>query len=412
MEAFIYSLSNAFRIYVLSQLTTRLLRCEPKRKNIALFAYIAYFLLNSGCFLFSNNQYLNLASNLLPYFCITFLYPVKLLKKGIVSVAVYAIQMFCDGIMYSVNRTFFFDHIFIGSGTATALMIYCVYLVMKRRDFSGENSFVKNGYLIAALIIPLGSIIIALLMFDSYNVRMVVSSAFLLLLNILIFYMYDAIQKYYIEQNERDRVEQQMYAYQAQLKNMYESQTKISCLKHDLDKHLYHLHFLLDTQQYDKAMEYIDSEQECTQTANLIVSTGNSEIDSLLNYKLGETMRSGAELTTKINLPAAIGISNFDLIVILGNLLDNAIEGLNKSDFHELFVSIHYHTDILYIEVSNSCAEGCCVSNMTTKHDKALHGFGLKSVQAAVKKYNGIVRREIADGKYTVSVMLYNSAMQ
>ena len=81
------------------------------------------------------------------------------------------------------------------------------------------------------------------------------------------------------------------------------------------------------------------------------------------------------------------------MVTILGNLLDNALEAAKTSTQKTVTFETDYRNDFSVIIISNSCDTNPILNGKTlpstTKANKQLHGFGLKSVRNTLKKYNG-----------------------
>lgn len=136
-------------------------------------------------------------------------------------------------------------------------------------------------------------------------------------------------------------------------------------------------------------------------------------VDSILNYKIDEAQKRGIKVDLDVDIPEKLNIQPFDLNIILGNLLDNAIEAVSKLERNKVIkASIKLDRNILYINISNPF-DGNIIykkSNLKTTHkDKENHGFGLKSVKKAISKYNGIMNVYHTDSIFNVDVLLYNN---
>ena len=105
-------------------------------------------------------------------------------------------------------------------------------------------------------------------------------------------------------------------------------------------------------------------------------------------------------LRTIILLPASISIKEEDLLAILNNLLDNAIDACKKESDKKLFIQMITIKSFLKITIKNSCSENVFLQNPhleTKKSDRSYHGFGLKIVQKIAKSYHGTLRTEQID---------------
>lgn len=84
-----------------------------------------------------------------------------------------------------------------------------------------------------------------------------------------------------------------------------------------------------------------------------------------------------------------------DLFAIFCNAMDNAIEavqGLQDQDKRMIAVSVWERSGLALFQFENyfeNRLEMVDSIPVTTKKDKDFHGFGMKSIQYAVQKYNG-----------------------
>ena len=140
-------------------------------------------------------------------------------------------------------------------------------------------------------------------------------------------------------------------------------------------------------------------------------NTGNLIIDSTVNSKLQDTKEMGIEVACNVVLPASIEVNTDDMVVILGNLLDNAIEACERvktTKYIKLFMK--YETGCIIIRIKNSYDQILNKDGgkiVTRKKDKTLHGIGIKSIKSTVDKYNGTIEI-LSEGKeFIVDIMFY-----
>lgn len=202
---------------------------------------------------------------------------------------------------------------------------------------------------------------------------------------------------------EKDRIALQMQTVQHQMEIMEQSQAQIRFLKHDMKNHLQHMNQLLLEHDTDALRQYM---QEVTQHLDIsqeFVSSGNRDIDSLLNYKLMTAQQLGAEIVTDLRIPAELQIPAFDLNVILGNLLDNALEAMKECENRRITVSMRYESGVLYIVIQNTCKDA--PPSVSVKG--AGHGIGLQSVRRTLEAYHGELKTNYENHLFTAAVILY-----
>lgn len=192
--------------------------------------------------------------------------------------------------------------------------------------------------------------------------------------------------------------------------------------RHDYHNHIQALKAYMELAQYDEVKKYIDMLEEDLSAVDMVLRTGNVMVDAILNSKLTLIREKGIEVSATAVVPEDITVSGVDLSVLIGNLLDNAMEAsMRVPDEKKRFIRIYI--DIvkkqLYICVTNSM-DGRAVKTAgifrTTKagdgSGQRVHGFGLISIDRIVSKYNGYVNRQAEDGVFATEVMLPLIPMQ
>lgn len=112
-----------------------------------------------------------------------------------------------------------------------------------------------------------------------------------------------------------------------------------------------------------------------------------------------------------MSIPSGLSFPSFDLTVILGNLIDNALEAVAFVD-EDPFIDfrINCSKGLMIIKISNPYKIAVNMENgkiITSKKDTANHGIGLKSVKEALNKYNGITKIETDQNIFTITAALY-----
>lgn len=209
--------------------------------------------------------------------------------------------------------------------------------------------------------------------------------------------------------SEQQDLAQRVQLYQNQLTLMEESQQSICSLRHDMKHHLSFLRSCLTKEDISRALRYLDETEKCIKMSENFIHSGNHTVDSILNYHLSRAAQLGCELSTKIMIPSTLEISDFDLNILLGNLLENALDALQQVEQRTLDIYIHYEINILYISIYNSFdgvyqkREG---KYFTMKKDAKNHGYGLRNVQAVLDKYNGVSHFTTEECSFKADIIL------
>ena len=213
-----------------------------------------------------------------------------------------------------------------------------------------------------------------------------------------------------------NRINKKMAAFQADLidkhyaevENMYR---QVRGWRHDYKNHIQTLKAYMSVNEYDKANAYLDMLDEDLTSVDTIMKTGSVIIDAILNSKISLANAKKIDVNVKAAVPENLNISEIDLCVIIGNLLDNAIEACEKiTDGGEKFIRIFMgiKNTQLYIFIANTAPGGkqIKVNGRFATKKSGYHGFGLARIDKVVEKYRGYVRRGSEDGAFTTEILL------
>lgn len=140
--------------------------------------------------------------------------------------------------------------------------------------------------------------------------------------------------------------------------------------------------------------------------------SGNRTLDVLIDKHIAECEIKNTVFAYDVKSNNLIEIEPFDLVTVLGNLLDNALEAAQNSTAKTVSLETDFRNGFSVIIVSNSCDTDPLGKSSgllaTTKSNKRLHGYGLKSVTKTVKKYNGDIAFDYDPEakKFVVTVMI------
>lgn len=410
MQTLFYLFSNLFHIYGMYMFANVFFQERSRSRKLEAALYTAYFAINSGAYLLFHNWAITLASNILPFFAITFLYKEGMIRRVLNVAAIYAITMGCDVLVMTLQNMMHIESAVFSEGFATSLVIIaaadlsnkCLHM---KKDILGKTPAM---YYVTLLFVPLGSIFIAYFAAKGLNAVSLITAVILLLINIDIFYLYDNVIDLFSERCEREVMESQNKAIQNQLDVVQQSQLRIRCLKHDMDNHLLRLKDLIEKEKYAEALEYLETVKSSTAADKKLIDSGNDLIDSMLNYKLAR-LHDNIEQKYDIVVPKDLSFTEFDLNVIIGNLADNVLEALDQLPADEpkkLEISIRYKQGYLKVYFGNTF-DGIMPEDGSRKRDHDNHGLGLKSVERIVHKYGGDTRAKVSDNWYEISLIMY-----
>lgn len=218
----------------------------------------------------------------------------------------------------------------------------------------------------------------------------------------------------YQEQSEMRRVKQE-YANQLIMyaKHLSEKQMvidEVRRVKHDMKNNMIYLQNLLkaDPEEAEKYLEKFIG--KTTKKTDEFSKSGNFSIDSMLNYKNMIAKSKGLSLILEEQIPINLPYENSDLCVILGNLLDNAIEAAENSENKEIDARIVYVKNKLKITVKNyytgKIKKDAGGNFISTKSDTKNHGIGLQSVTRIVDAYGGVMEVRTDHSVFQVDIII------
>jgi len=246
-------------------------------------------------------------------------------------------------------------------------------------------------------------------------------SAFILIILIagpifLVVYLYDMLSARYEDRlmSERQAQEKEYYFTQCQL--MQESVERMKSVKHDIKLHLTTLNDFATSGNFVEVKKYLDGLVSDIEKNEIYSNTGNIAFDSIINFKLRSAKIDNIQLTVNVAVPPKLGIEIADAVTILGNLLDNALEAVEKTDEKSLKLDIELVKGGLFIKIDNSFDGNAKYMKQSNGEEKlaslksgADHGYGLKNIAQSVEKYNGYIKTSHTDTMFTTGIFLYVS---
>lgn len=300
-----------------------------------------------------------------------------------------------------------------GAVSANVLLFIVSMTVSGFKNIKNDNALPKSSW-IALLIVPVLSLFILVMLFgfeglSAYDVAF--SVAAILATNFTVFFLFDWVAKLYRERQESALIKQQNEYYVNQLLLVEELHEASGKLRHDIKNHLITINSYLEKDDIGAAKKHISSIIGAYQNKIEIVHTGFPAIDGLINSKLQSAYDAGIKINIKTSLPSDFYFSSFDLTVILGNLLDNALQAVSLVEENKFIdIRIDCSKGMLIVKMSNSFKTVVQKENgkiITSKADKENHGFGLRNIDEILEKYNGTSKTDTRDGIFTITTALY-----
>ena len=168
------------------------------------------------------------------------------------------------------------------------------------------------------------------------------------------------------------------------IKELNEEMRKI---KHDLKHQLSYIVEGLKDQKVDEMIKILETSYKEIDKTNIISFSDNETLNYILQSKNKFAMQKGVKLRCEITYENSSIMKDEDLIILLGNLLDNSVE--NTYEGGEVLLKI--------TKVDTS---------VTSKQDKRNHGFGMKSIYKIIDKYDGSLEKQVRDGVFLIDILM------
>ena len=199
-------------------------------------------------------------------------------------------------------------------------------------------------------------------------------------------------------QLEATKMQQSYYAL------LEEQQKQIREMQHDINNHVAVIRSLT-AGTVDAELKQYAEEVTAPKLINLHYCR-NTVLNALLVNKAADCRKAGIEAEFKIQLAAGTtGFDDYDLVALVSNLLDNAIEAAGTAADKRLTLTMKLADGALSVLCRNTCGEGA--GGYAANHGKMTRGNGRKIINQLVKKYNGELEVRPEEKSYTVSVMLF-----
>ncbi len=167
----------------------------------------------------------------------------------------------------------------------------------------------------------------------------------------------------------------------------------------------------MENGETENATSYASQLIKTAEEYRIIADLPYSMIRAMLNYKLSGAREDGIELRLDIHVPEGLPLNEFDLTVILGNLIDNAIEACKNVDADKRYIRLQltYKPDYLVLQIENPTNRAPVLKDgafRSTKPDLEDHGFGLNNITYLVSRHNGLMKIEADDGVFRVNIAI------
>lgn len=420
MEASYYVIiviCNLMKVFALYRIFNYIFNKDKYSVAIETVTFIIFAIANSAVYFLVNIPLLTMSLNLVGYLLLTLNY------RGHFKQKLFAAVFFLIGMMLleclvvfisanlSINVFERSTYSVLGDYIFSALLAYLAAEIIIHRQNIKNRVNLPILYLLGFLVTPIASFVIITYittLSDATMKGLAICCIAFLIINIAVFYLYDKIIAYVAQQKEHEAVILQNRNYHYMLENMKSSVDSTRQLKHDLKNHAVAMESLVNDEKYDELKDYLKN--IFRDVAGTEIDTGNTTIDSILNFKMEECKNKGIEFSPTVAVPTGLKVPYDILTMVMGNLLDNAIEATeNVTEDRKIRFRLFYKVGYLYLDLENPYRGELQMKKgeyLSTKPASEYHGYGLKNIQKALDRNGGHMTIETKDQRFIVHIIM------
>ncbi len=183
---------------------------------------------------------------------------------------------------------------------------------------------------------------------------------------------------------------------------------KLRKYHHDTNKRFMYINECIRNEKYDAIIPYLESSMDELNSSYSKINTGNLVIDSFVSNYLLFAEDNNIDFQPDLQIDATIiPINDYDLSIVIGNLLDNAINACNEiSDNNKKYIRLYIRTDLesdqFVIHIINSKTQKTAPAN----DNRIIHGYGLINIQEHIEKLFGIMNSKETENEFETTVII------
>ena len=298
-----------------------------------------------------------------------------------------------------------------------ATYIFILWLILRIRK---KNITLNNRYdIFAFIVIPVlcmtamytDVFIYQIVNFDSHILILIIINLFVLIVvSVLVWFLLIRISNDNQVKTDLLLSRQREEMYRESAISTGEQISKMSEIKHDMKNNLKSIYRLIENGQYDEAKRLCADCSESIEKVYTPINTDNPTLNAILNVEIEKARQNGISFSYTVTDSLSF-VSSTDVVSIIGNLCDNAIEYLSGIDQSQrkMSLEITVRNDYRIIVCRNSILSSVLSVNpdmKTTKKDAALHGKGLSILRSIADKYNGTIGYREDDNSIEVTLVI------
>ncbi len=293
---------------------------------------------------------------------------------------------------------------------------FVLYIVYKSCNYRiNLNSFSEYIFYVILPVITFGIIFLSFVIATdrktshSAMISLGVISITMVFVSILVISLMPKAAYSYRVESQNYIMKKQQEQYRERIIESNKSLEEIAVIRHDMKNKILCIGELLNNANYDEAIEMCSEVKYELEKATLLFHTDNPYLNSILNitYKKAKENNIDIKVTAACNFQ---GVGSTDIVALIGNICDNAIEYLTSiDDERKLELKLTKKGSYYFISAKNNIIGSVLSGNpnlKSSKNDKIFHGHGIKNIRTIAKKYKGSVDISEIDSSFVINIML------
>ncbi len=352
-------------------------------------------------------------------------------KKALFQAIIYqGILLIVDYLALGILHIFFKPEYILVDNSASRVLaiVFCkmflfgaIIFIKRFWRYGGVARILSDAEWLRFLLFPFISVLMITAMIanfgyvlSDYQINTLFMIAFgLIAMNVIAFYLIqDIIQREIKLRDERvykERIKNQVEMYQS-ISESVEKQRKKS---HEYRNQIGCIDGLLKQGEIEEAKKYVQDLYGGMRNEYYFIDTNHPIVNAILNKKYEESASKGIVFVFKVNDLSNIRLGHEDIVTLLSNLLNNAIEACDKSTGEKkMMVKFIEENGIITLSVRNTLVDVPIVVNgkytTTKQQDKEEHGIGVANIIETVERYGGSYVIQAKDSYFIFSIVIEN----
>ena len=291
------------------------------------------------------------------------------------------------------------------------LMLISFIFTRSKNNLSGRQLLIFSAFPITQMVCEASLVTLMFTppRYEYIPMQLIVSALFLVSDILLYRTMVHTEQRVQLEV-ENQLLEKQLDAQLAHYSDLTAQYEQIRAMRHDISHHLNTINALLQEGNLKAATEYSEQLLPMQTYISRLGKCQNPVVDAFLYSRMQDAEHRGVPVQADVSLPVELPVSNTDLIVAFGNLLDNALEACSGIPDAQITLRAHMDKGYLVIQESNPVRARQPQGKKPRRIPELERGVGFRVLGGLAEKYDGSFRHACENDTYTVTLLLRAAA--